>query len=167
MLLNIITRRKTISFKSNEYEYDAYKAHRIEKKNIYLIDRLLKKKKPVNTGGRRAPHKWYNDIYIADNYRKYWFCKSCCNIFRLKPIRKYKTLLFFKLRCMHCDSKKIDHNELLCKAIIDKKPVEELLSLCKEDDLELGFEMDSYLQYSKHLHSHSAKVFTDLTIYFS
>lgn len=126
-------------FKSinNDIDYRlGLRAACIDEKNTYLIKRLFKQRR---YSGKRMMNKWYNNIYIANSYRNFWFCKDCLHVFRLKPLKKYKVLQAFELKCSYCNSESVNRNDLLTRGIIDKKLRQELLVLCK-NEIELDYE---------------------------
>ena len=71
----------------------------------------------------RKSHKGIDNI---NEYRKHWFCKSCFNVFNIRPQRRYKTLMQFNICCPKCKSKDVAHSHLLSQAIIDKVPNKDL-----------------------------------------
>lgn len=65
-------------------------------------------------------------------FSKHWFCKSCYNVFDLKPWSKYKKLSFSDLCCPICSSKSFYSGTEISKAIIDKKSTADILEIIKK-----------------------------------
>lgn len=61
--------------------------------------------------------------------KRNWFCRNCKKTFDLTPWESYKNLSITDLNCPYCRSKSIFHGTDLFKAIIDKKPADELLQI--------------------------------------
>lgn len=70
-------------------------------------------------------------------YSKHWFCKSCYNVFDLKPWSKYKKITFSDLCCPICSSKSIYSGDDIAKAIIDKKSTADILKIIEEIKLNI------------------------------
>ncbi len=66
------------------------------------------------------------------SFRRNWFCKNCMNVFDLKPISRFKTLLEYNTNCSKCGSENAVHNEELSKAIIEKKSTSELTIIAEK-----------------------------------
>ena len=82
---------------------------------------------------RKRLKKRHTDIVTLSNqgqgFKQNWFCKDCHSKFNLKPSPRYKTLLEYNLNCPNCNSENTAHNEELTQAIIENKPIQELLNL--------------------------------------
>jgi hypothetical protein len=68
-------------------------------------------------------------------------------VFNLKPVKRYKTLQLFNLRCPHCHSGGVWHNAKLSKAIAEQRSSAELSAICKRDGLEIEYEIKSKTKY--------------------
>ena len=115
-------------------------------KNRQLIKVFYK----INRNKKRTGLR--NGALLSDNFKKNWFCKDCLNLFHLKPLRKYKTLLEYIINCPACRSANTIHNEDISEAILNKKTPEELL-LLNEDRINLCFNIHDVSKYSIDLFS--------------
>jgi DNA-directed RNA polymerase subunit RPC12/RpoP len=64
------------------------------------------------------------------SFRKRWFCKTCYHIFNFPK----EDILMSELTCPDCNSRSIAWSKVLSKAIIDKKPIDSLLTICNKID---------------------------------
>lgn len=117
----------------NSYEKKGYTSLCSYEENHFLRRRLFKE---VNTKKR-----------IIRSFKKDWFCKACLNVFSLKPLKKYKTLLQFPLECPKCKSEKVAHNHHLINAIINKKPADELSKYYEENNVEVDLVIENINKY--------------------
>ena len=122
---------------------DANKKDFQKQKPVFFKNRLfknIKSKKEIQF----IKAKFQTGSY---NFRRDWFCKSCLQIFHLKPRRKYKSLLEFGLCCKNCQSTNIIHREELSIAIRNGIPVSEIAELFKEKDSEMEFSLTNKSKY--------------------
>jgi len=138
-----IVLRKFENLSMPEDDEDADKKDFQKQKTVFFKNRLLKNiksekeiqfiKAKLQTG--------------SDNFRRNWFCKSCLQIFNLKPRKRYKTLLEFGLCCQNCQSTHIIHGEQLSIAIRSGLPVSRIAELFKEKDSEMEFSLTHKSKY--------------------
>ncbi|HXL57246.1 MAG TPA: hypothetical protein VN958_13365 [Chitinophagaceae bacterium] len=65
----------------------------------------------------------------------------------MKPLKKYKALQLFNLRCPHCHSGEVYHNADLTEAIAMQKSRDELVRIRKERGLEIEWEIKDNTKY--------------------
>lgn len=121
--------KKSPLIRRNRSEQKGYTSLCNYEKNHFLRRRLFK---ALNQKKR-----------IFRSFKKNWFCKDCYNVFSLKPLKKYKTLLQFPLSCPKCKSEKIAHNNNLTNAIINKKHSDEISEYALENEIEFNLKYES------------------------
>ncbi|HEX5152570.1 MAG TPA: hypothetical protein VFW07_14065 [Parafilimonas sp.] len=57
----------------------------------------------------------------------------------MKPVKRYKVLQLFHLRCPYCYSGEVGHNAELTRAIAKHEPRDELARICKERAVEIEY----------------------------
>lgn len=127
----------------NCYEQSGYRSLCTDEKNNCLNQRLFK-----------TPH---TKKPVFKSFRRYWFCNNCYTIFSLKPLKKYKILQRLPLQCPECKSEKITRNSNLVNAIVNKKPLNELLQFSDENNIEVDYEIKNIKQYQLELSSNNKR----------
>jgi DNA-directed RNA polymerase subunit RPC12/RpoP len=87
------------------------------------------------------------------SFKKNWFCTSCENDFNFKPWKLYKNKSMLDIVCPYCGSESIYNSTELSKALIDKKPIAELLKIIvdinqKSEKIKSSFIENQTLQQS-------------------
>lgn len=79
----------------------------------------------------RLPFPLRNFFYKGQSLslRKNMLCRDCLMVFDLKPWNKYRDIPLKDFNCPACKSHKIYHSDEVSKAIIDKKPINEILNI--------------------------------------
>lgn len=132
MIYLIIKKFPTVE--RNCFEQNEYASLCSYEKNYSFRYKLFKKPKPRKR--------------ILRAFKKNWFCYNCSNVFSLKPLKKYKTLLHFRLQCPKCKSEKIVQN-------IYKKTVEELLKFSWENKIEVEQKIKNIKKYHLQISSNN------------
>ena len=135
--------KKPGTLRLNNEQIKSHKADCLKNKNRHLFEKLRLRKRLLPL---QPPAKKVSSLSVH-NLRQSWFCTDCFKIFHLKPVKKYKTLQLFNLRCPHCYSGRVNHNTELTKAIAKQKPLDELLRICKEHGLEIEYEIKHNTKY--------------------
>ena len=83
-----------------KYVLENFKNDNHKRKNIRLCNRLLQNKKRLNDYSCRSPVN-------RNCFRTNWYCEDCYLIFKLKLLKRFKTLKNFPLQCNDCHSLQI------------------------------------------------------------
>jgi hypothetical protein len=81
------------------------------------------------------------------SFKRNWFCKSCFNIFRLKPGKRYKTLMHYRLNCSCCKSVNIIQHPEITKAINCNIPVLDIARLLKDENWDIEIPLTAKNKY--------------------
>ena len=124
-------------------EMKSHKADCLECKTKHLQKRLRACKHVL----MQQPSLTKLSISKKHNLRQSWFCTNCLQIFHLKPVKKFKTLQLFNLRCPHCHSGEVFHNRELTEAIAKQKQHDKLINICKERGIEIEYGIKNNTKY--------------------